>query len=879
MRLLRVALTDVRGVDRCEVRFDPEGVTVVEAPNESGKTTLLDAVDVLLEVKDSSNAQRVKDLQPADRDVPSTIEVELTCGVTHLTCTKTFNKQRGTVLTIHAPSPEVVKGTEAHDRLRSILEADVDLALYRALRFVQGRDLDAVALGDSAVLAARLDATAGGTGATDDGGLLDRAQREYLRWYTAATGRPGKELTALDGSLADAQAERDRRAADLAELDRDIDELTRVERDLPHLAQVRDRELVPGLEQARRQAERVNELQGVVATRRAERETAALELTAARDARRQRQERTAELGELDDAVTALETDLAPRRERLEELLDRRAASGTELTAAATRLADARTARDRAQRLADLVGAEQERRDLQRRQERITEVMAAARDAERALAGIQLDDARMRTIRAASQDLRVASATLATGVPTVRVHAHRPVQLDVDGTPAELDTDQQETWQVADRFVLTIPEVADVQVQAGTSSDQLVRAVRDAEEGLAEACREAGVPDVRTAEQVLEQLARHRAVVDRRDAEVARELDGRTVDELTAELREVDDRVAALRDRLGEATELPDPAAARAGVDTASGDVEAADDQHAELRAAFDELGATVQDERTALVTADAQLASRREQRDRLATRLADERTERPDADLAAAVVAAESADTAADERLAAAERELADLDPDAVELRVGNLEAQLVDLDERIQELRQQRAVLHERLRRGGEAGLGEALAQAEDRLERVRADHRRAHARAAAAKLLWEELTAARDEAYRAYRAPLRERIAAKARLLLGGTVEVELGDDLAIVGRTRDGVALGWGQLSAGAREQLAILAALSAAELAGPDGVPFVLDDALGYTDPDRLERIGALLGRTTDAQVIVLTCVADRFRHVGGARTVRLLETAG
>jgi uncharacterized protein YhaN len=57
-----------------------------------------------------------------------------------------------------------------------------------------------------------------------------------------------------------------------------------------------------------------------------------------------------------------------------------------------------------------------------------------------------------------------------------------------------------------------------------------------------------------------------------------------------------------------------------------------------------------------------------------------------------------------------------------------------------------------------------------------------------------------------------------------------------------------------------------------------VPFVLDDALGYTDPDRLERIGALLGRTTDAQVIVLTCVADRFRHVGGARTVRLLEAA-
>jgi hypothetical protein len=877
MRLLRVALTDVRGVDRCEVRFEPDGVTVVEAPNESGKTTLLDAVDVLLEMKDSSNAQRVKDLQPADRDVPSTIEVELSCGATHLTCRKTFNKQRGTVLTIHAPTPEVVKGTEAHDRLRTILEADVDLALYRALRFAQGRDLDAVALGDSAVLAARLDATAGGTGSGDDGGLIERAEREYRRWFTA-TGRPGKDLAALDGSLADVQADRNRLADDLAALERHVEELTRVERELPHLAQVRDQELAPGLEQARGQADRVNELRGVVATRRAERDHAALELTATRDARARREARASEVAELDDTVAALEAGLAPRRGRLDELVGRRTADGAELTAAAARLADAREALDRSQLLADLVGAELERRGLQRRHERVVEVVEAARDAERALAGIRLDDTRMRAIRAASEDLRVASATLATGAPTVTLRAHRPLRLDVDGSPAELGTDQPEVWTVADRLALSIPEVVDVQVEAGTSSDELVRAVEEAERRLAQACHEADVPDLLTAERVLEQRDRHRDVVERRDAELARELDGRTVDELAADLRDAEDRVAALRERLTEVTELPDAATARAAVDAASEAVRGADDHHAGLRAAFDELSATVEEERTAVVMAETQLAGRREERDRLAARLADERAERPDTDLAAAVTAAEDTETQAAERLAAAERELADLDPDAVELRVTNLAAQLEDLHQRIGELGQLRAVLHERLRQGGEAGLGEALTQAEDRLERVRADHRRAHARAAAAALLWEELTTARDEAYRAYRAPLRERIAAKARLLLGGSVEVELGDDLAIVGRTRDGVALTWEQLSAGAREQLAILAALSAAELAGSDGVPFVLDDALGYTDPDRLERIGALLGRTTDAQVIVLTCVADRFRHVGGARTVRLLEAA-
>jgi hypothetical protein len=121
---------------------------------------LLDAVDVLLTTKDSSNARAVKDLQPADRDVPSTIEVELTCGAYHLTCRKTYNRQRGTVLTIHAPTAQTLRGREAHDRLRAILEADVDLDLYDALRFTQGRELPAVGFGDSDVLAARLDAAA-----------------------------------------------------------------------------------------------------------------------------------------------------------------------------------------------------------------------------------------------------------------------------------------------------------------------------------------------------------------------------------------------------------------------------------------------------------------------------------------------------------------------------------------------------------------------------------------------------------------------------------------------------------------------------------------------------------------------------------------------
>ena len=58
MRLHRLALRHVRGVADREVRLldaaADTGVTIVEGPNESGKSTLADALDALLTHKASS---------------------------------------------------------------------------------------------------------------------------------------------------------------------------------------------------------------------------------------------------------------------------------------------------------------------------------------------------------------------------------------------------------------------------------------------------------------------------------------------------------------------------------------------------------------------------------------------------------------------------------------------------------------------------------------------------------------------------------------------------------------------------------------------------------------------------------------------------------
>jgi uncharacterized protein YhaN len=80
----------------------------------------------------------------------------------------------------------------------------------------------------------------------------------------------------------------------------------------------------------------------------------------------------------------------------------------------------------------------------------------------------------------------------------------------------------------------------------------------------------------------------------------------------------------------------------------------------------------------------------------------------------------------------------------------------------------------------------------------------------------------------------------------------------------------------LSGGAREQLGLVTRLAVSALiAKEDSVPVVIDDALGFTDPDRLIKMGAVFDLVgADGQVIVLTCTPERYSGVHGAHRIEL-----
>ena len=175
-----------------------------------------------------------------------------------------------------------------------------------------------------------------------------------------------------------------------------------------------------------------------------------------------------------------------------------------------------------------------------------------------------------------------------------------------------------------------------------------------------------------------------------------------------------------------------------------------------------------------------------------------------------------------------------------------------------------------------GTEGRKGQLDAAETEREHAEAEYLRVQRRARAAELLRSVITRHRDATRLRYVDPFRSEVERLGRLVFGSSFEVDIDSDLKICSRTLSGRTVPYDSLSGGAKEQLGIVARLAGAALvAKEDTVPVVIDDALGFTDADRLVKMGAVFNAVGgDGQVIVLTCSPQRYAGVDGAHHIAL-----
>ena len=143
--------------------------------------------------------------------------------------------------------------------------------------------------------------------------------------------------------------------------------------------------------------------------------------------------------------------------------------------------------------------------------------------------------------------------------------------------------------------------------------------------------------------------------------------------------------------------------------------------------------------------------------------------------------------------------------------------------------------------------------------------------AEVAVLKTLIDALETAQAAARERYFAPVLAELHPMLRLLWPDAELRFDGDSLLPSALVRGGREEPLDTLSGGTREQIALLVRLAFARLLAKSGrdTPVILDDALVYSDDDRLERMfDALQTQAADLQIIVLSCRTRALRALGG-----------
>lgn len=874
MKLLRLALENWRGVAAREIAFD-EGVTLIEGPNEIGKSTLVEALLTLIDELDSSARKSVKAIQPVGRDVGSRVEAEFITGDYHLVYSKTFNRSRRTELRILAPAAEQLTGREAHERARQILQSTVDMGLWHALMAEQGREIKGVHLADSDGLARALDEAAGGAAEEEeDGDLFTSVQAEYERYFTLKTGK--SRFSALESRLASTRerVEEAREAlasieADRAGFERCAGEIQRLMSSLPTLKAARER--------YRADWQAVSALQQETAAREAELDSARQLLQAATEDQARREALTAELETCRAALEKKRENLAPLATRSADLQRDRRAADDEIGQLRSALRSARSALSRAAADQQHLAALGELARARQRAAKLGEYRERAAAERRRLAGLPMDEAGLATLREAERALQVASGRRDAVTSEVAISAGRELTLSLDDEVLRLASGSTERRRVAAELRIDIPGVATIHLSPSASAAELEAAVAEQRERLEALLRRFGVEDLAAAVAAAAQRSEAERNLGAWRDRITELLAGDSEADVEAALARLESNCDAYLRERPEAPPPPSDAEQAASRAREAGETL----RECEARLESQESRCSRLGEEATQAEVEYRLASQEVeglQRDlqRRREQLEKARSTEADAAIAARVTALGARVESLQEDLDGLRRRLESASPEAAETLLENAVAALARAEGELQDRQREYAVLEDRLTQARADGRFESLEASERELEELENRWAATCQRAAAAERLWQTLSRHRDATRRAYVRPLTSGIEQLGRIVFGADFTVELDDAWTLVSCTRNGTPLPFEALSVGAREQLGIITRLAAARIvARQGGVPLIIDDALGFSDPARLEAMGAAIavaGR--DTQVILLSCTPGRFAHVGHAALVRL-----
>jgi hypothetical protein len=839
-----------------------DGVNVLCAANEFGKSTCFDALHALFFQPHTGTPGAVQGLRPYSGGNPL-VEADITTANGAFRLTKQFYGGKRAMVRELASGRLLAQADEAERFIANLVQGGTAgpaglLWVRQGITGIERRaksDEEGEKRARESVLTSVQGEVESLTGGRRMAQALAACEADLAPLVTA-TGRPkagGPYAQALEERDALAQLEQ-KLAGELREL---RDALDRRRSLRARLAELDDAERHANLLREVAQAE------AALAAARAHGEalrTAEVEAALARNARDAAREALDTLRRDLARLALLREREAESRGRRDEALARQRAANEAGVAAATAVeraeAGEREARDLLARLDKAMRAREAGEKLARlrqEHERAAEGRGEIETIEAELKALRLPAGALARLEALESELVGLRAAAAARRPLLRVAYDPGVAADIQLDGRTLEDGEERTLSGA--ATLTIKGIG-----------QLAIALPQGGDGEADLARAEARRTTLLAELAVADLAEAR----RRES-AARELNGRL--DLTRQrlrllapdgLPALQEQIARLEVQGAGAEEAEgDPEIVRASLVETEARVVAARRAQREAQAARDAANAAVVETERALAGVASEQAG-------LAAALGPEQERAGlEAQRTAALAQAEQgwlmAQAQRDALLAGA------VDIAGAEAKLRRMRSVVDGAAAEIASLREEAAELNGRIRARADAAVEEAWQEAAEKLGAAQRRVAALEREVALLTRLRTALEAARTEARDHYFAPVMTEL----RPLLGLLFEdaTVTFDEETLLPRTvsRNGLEEPVGVLSGGMREQLAVLTRLAFARLLAKDGqpAPVILDDALVYSDDDRIERMfDALHRQASGQQIIVFSCRQRAFAQLGG-----------
>lgn len=846
------------------------GLNIVVEPNETGKSTLLEALRAALFVRHSANTELVRSYIPIGDSVAPRVSVGFTAKGTSWTLEKQFVRSPFARLSGAGSRRESDAAEEALQDLLGFERgnnrgSDPETRGPLGLLWVE----QASALGVESPNRLVRDTVRGvleaEVGAVTGGRRFDAIRAKVETDYGAlrtSTGRSRGALSAAEARIAETAEARQQAEASFREYEQALTDLEAararlriVQRDLDDPEQAEQRR---GLEDDLRTAEtaalrvtaaeaehgRVNEIAKTAASRIEQLEVAELRVT-----------------EASEALTAKTSAKQTAKAKSDAAVEEERALRTKLDAARTEReqheAALTKARDRARDFAAASGA---RRAIDARN-----ALASLEERERALAS-EAEDAidadRLDQVLELERAEMQARARFEAGTVKVDFELVEGVSLRIDGEESEATS-----FDLVGVTRFDIGSAGGLLVRPPEGSGRSLEAdLAAAKDELAAALREFGLASHSAGVARNERAAAASRELQALRLQIAAACPGDPTIGLVSGAESLRAFVAQLDEDVPPAVAPGDDLEAleRAVNDARLAEASAAG-SHEESRGALSRLEAD-------LATANAELASATRETESAGTQLSEVLTHGDRATLDAALAEAQRNRASRSEALESARANAGAFDIDTIRRRISNIDRAANQAGTERLDLTGRVAALEATIARAGPTGPAGRLDEArEDEQSAIVACDRLVR-EADTLAALRAALTEAANVASRTFLAPVTRRAATYIQQLLPGS-ELTFNDELGLASVTRAGVDESCGDLSRGTQEQLAILTRLAFADLLLEDGAPIslILDDPFVYSDDVRLEVMtNMLLNASQRMQVILLTCRSHAFRHVEANR---------